>query len=115
MWARVIEFMTAVWLACSPYIFRTEDASLVWGDTLIAIAIIIFSSLSFWRKTRYAYLINLGVAIGLIAWGRLQGTPPSPANQNHIVVGLFLLMIAIIPNEAARPPEPWRKPLQECD
>ncbi|TWU66595.1 SPW repeat protein [Crateriforma conspicua] len=109
MWGRVVEIMTAVWLAISPWIFGVSDQpQLVWSDMLIALAIATCSGLSYWRPTRRAHLVILLISVGLIAWGRLSGTPPIAAHQNHIVIGLFLLMIALIPNEASRPPEPWR-------
>lgn len=115
MWGRVIEMLTAVWLSFSPYIFHASATNdVVWGDTIIALVITIFSGLSFWRPTQYAYLAILGVAVGLITWGRFATTPTTPAHQNHIVVGLFLLMIAIIPNHASRPPAVWRTPVEDC-
>lgn len=113
MWGRVIEIMTAVWLALSPYIFRAqEDTSLVWIDCGLALLIATLASLSYWRPTRYAHLGTLLVATGMVVWGRFFfDMPPSPIHQNHIFVGFFLMMIAIIPNEASQPPEPWRNPV----
>ncbi len=109
MWGRVVEIMTAVWLALSPFIFRVQgDESLVWIDSLTALTIVCLSGLSYWHPTRHAHLGIIVVATGLALWGRLAELPPPPIQQNHIVVGLFLLMIAIIPNEASRPPKAWR-------
>lgn len=109
MWGRVIEIMTAVWIGLSPFIFRaTNDPAIVWADNLIALSIIVLASLSLRQPTRHAHLLILGVALGMIAWGRLSSTPPLPVDQNHIFVGLFLLMIAIVPNNAMRPPDVWR-------
>ena len=105
MWGRVVEIMTAVWLAFSPYIFPGGDMVFYhWFDNLIALSIIVFAGLSFWRPTRHAHVLTLLVALGLAIFGRLQGSPPAPIDQNHIAVGLFLLMIAIIPNYASQPP-----------
>lgn len=110
MWGRVIEIMTAVWLALSPFIFRAQDQStVVLFDNLIALLIATLAGLSFWRPTRHAHLATLLVATGLCIWGRIAELPPPPVHQNHIVVGLFLLMIAIIPNDASLPPPAWRK------
>jgi hypothetical protein len=109
MWGRVVEIITAVWLALSPFIFRIQnDESLVLVDTLLALTISILAGLSYWRPTQHAHLAILIFAVGLIVWGRFTVVPPTPIHQNHIVVGLFLLMIAIIPNDASRPPEAWR-------
>ncbi len=115
MWGRVVEIMTAVWLALSPWVFHASDnQSLVWADLGVGLLIAVLAGLSYWRPTRHAHLLILAVAIGLIAWGRLAGTPPPFEHQNHIVVGLFLLMIALIPNDASNPPTTWRK-LPACD
>lgn len=108
MWGRVVEFATAVWLAASPFVFGVQsDETVLWADQIVALLICILSGLSYWHPTRHAHLLNLLVAIGLAAWGRFAVTPPPPEHQNHIVVGLFLLMIALIPNNASRPPEAW--------
>lgn len=111
MWGRVIEISAAVWLAVSPFVFRAADnATLVWADNLIALAIVTLAGFSFWHPTRYAHLLTLLVALGLIVWGRFtESTPLPPYHQNHIVIGLFLLMIALIPNDASAPPAAWRK------
>ncbi len=110
MWGRVVEIMTAVWLAASPFVFGVQsNATLLWADLGIALLIWLLSGLSYWRPTRHAHLLILLVSVGLILWGRFSVTPPTPIHQNHIVVGLFLLMIAIIPNNASQPPEAWRR------
>ena len=115
MWGRVVEIMTAVWLAMSPWIFHASDnQSLMWADLGVGLLIAVLAALSYWHPTRYAHLLILAVAIGLIGWGRLAGTPPPFEHQNHIVIGLFLLMIALIPNDASNPPTMWRK-LPACD
>jgi len=116
MWGRVVEMMTAVWIALSPFIFRaSHDPTIVWADNLIALSIVTFSSISLWKPTQHAHLIILGIALGMIIWGRSSSTPPIPAHQNHIFVGVFLMMIAIIPNNATRPPENWLKPVRPKD
>jgi hypothetical protein len=103
MWGRVVEMATAVWLAVSPWVFEQHQHN-AWFELLVALAIVILASLSYWPPTRHAHLGILLIAVGLMVWGRLDGTPPSPIHQNYIVVGLFLLMIAIIPNDASNPP-----------
>ena len=110
MWGRVVEIMTAVWLGMSPYIFRSQGNDLIIRvDSLVSLTIIVLSGLSYWRPTRHAHLGILVVAIALTVWGRIAELPPPPVHQNHIFVGLFLLMIAIIPNHALRPPRVWRE------
>lgn len=112
MWGRVVEIMTAVWLGFSPFIFRTEPpTSLIWLDFCLALAITVLAALSYWRPTRHAHLVTLGVAGAMVIYGRFAELPPPPAQQNHIVVGLFLLMIAVVPNQASQPAKQWMKPV----
>ena len=111
MWPRVVEVMLGCWLAVSPFIFRhaAENRILWFTDLLSATAVIVFALLSFWFPLRFAHVANLVIGLWLIAfgfWGSAYPTPP--ALQNHIVVGSLLLMFAIIPNEAAKPPVSWR-------
>ncbi|MCC9658375.1 SPW repeat domain-containing protein [Rhodopirellula halodulae] len=109
MWGRVIEITTAVWLAISPFVFGVQtDPSILWADQLIALTICVLSGLSFWNPTRHSHVAILLVAIGLVIWGRFADSPPPPAHQNHIVAGLFLMMIALIPNHASLPPLAWQ-------
>jgi hypothetical protein len=112
MWARIIEVMLGCWLAMSPFIFRHagEDKFLWFNDLFSAIAIIAFALVSFWPPLQFAHVANLLVALWLIAFGFWASPYPTPpALQNDIMVGLMLLMFAIIPNEATRPPIPWRE------
>jgi hypothetical protein len=110
MWGRIVEIMTAVWIALSPFVFGVQNQpGTFWADMLIAAAIMGCAGLSYWHPTRYAHLVTFGIAIGLVAWGRLAGTPPPPIHQSHIVIGLFLMMIALVPNYASRPARVWQE------
>jgi hypothetical protein len=111
MWARVIEVMLGCWLAISPFIFRHSagDKVLWFNDFISATAVIVLSVVSFWPPLRFAHIGNFAIALWLIAFGFWASPYPTPpALQNDIVVGLLLLMFAIVPNEAAQPPRPWR-------
>jgi|SRR5688572_14813536 len=111
MWARVIEVMLGCWLAISPFIFRhsEEDRVLWFSDLFAAMVVIILALVSFWPPLRFAHVANLVIALWLIGFGFWASPYPSPpALQNDIVVGLLLLMFAIIPNQATRPPRSWR-------
>lgn len=114
MWGRVVEIMTGVWLLLSPFIFGVQrDPAILWGDIGTAILIWILAGASYWPPLRHSHWFILLVAAGLIVVGRFSSAmPASPAQQNHIFVGLFLLMIAIIPNEASQPPIQWREPVR---
>jgi hypothetical protein len=110
MWARVVETMLACWLALSPLIFRRAEApASLWAIDLAAAALIaLFALASFWPPTRRAHLAILAVALALIAAAIAAPYPPAPSDQNHVLVGLLLLLFAIVPNEATQPPRSWR-------
>jgi hypothetical protein len=116
MWARVIEIMLACWLAVSPFIFRhaASERRLWWTDLGCALAVSILSLLSFWPPLRHANLAIISVGLWLIGFGLLAAPYPTPpALQNDILVGLLLLMLAIVPNEANLPPRAWIRFLTE--
>jgi hypothetical protein len=111
MWARTAELMLGAWLVLSPFIFRgTASQEAFMGIDLAAgSAVVLFSLLSFWRRTEWAHLLTAVLALGLglfayFAWER----PGPPGAQNEITVALLLLLLAIIPTEANQPPKPWR-------
>ena len=112
MWPRTSEVALAVWLALSPFIFRhaPEHAVLWWSDMVAAFLVMTISLLSFWRRTLHVHLLNVPIALWLMAFGYFAlGNPPPPGAQNEMVVGLILLMFAIIPSEATLPPAEWRE------
>jgi peptidoglycan/LPS O-acetylase OafA/YrhL len=111
MWARIIEVMLGCWLAMSPFIFRHSAADRVqwFNDLFLAMVVIGLALVSFWPPLRFAHVAILVIALWLIGFGfSASPYPTPPALQNDIVVGLLLLMFAIVPNEATRPPRPWR-------
>ena len=109
MWGRVVELMIAVWMAISPFVFRVNsDTTLLWADEVIALVICIVCTLGFWMPTRHAHLLTLPLAIAMVLWGRFAELPPPPIHQNHIVVGLFLLLMVFVPNDSSYPPLAWR-------
>lgn len=113
MWARTIETMLGFWLAISPFVFAhpTGEARLWWNDLLCALVVICAALVSFARSARRAHLVNTGVALWLVAVAYAWSShPASAASQNHMVTGLLLLMLSIVPSEASRPPEAWRMP-----
>ncbi|MGE0821210.1 MAG: hypothetical protein AB7G75_10215 [Candidatus Binatia bacterium] len=110
MWARVVEVMLGCWLALSPFIFAhaADKPTLWWNDLASAGALITFALGSFWHPWRHAHFGILGVALWLLVYGYFTPTPPPPSAQNHIVLGILLLMFAIIPNDANQPPQTWQ-------
>lgn len=112
MWARVIEFSIACWLAISPFIFNYPDEALFfWFSDLISSSLLAFFSLvSFYKPLRKMHLCNLLVSFYLVALAYIfkESAYPEPL-QNYVVLGILLLMLAIIPSEAEKPPVPWRE------
>jgi hypothetical protein len=111
MWPRNVEVMLALWLALSPFIFHIPARhSGVWAvDVGAALLIMVFSLASYSKPLRRAYLGTLAVGLGLAIYGLLQSRPPPSWHQNHILVGLLLVMFAIIPVPATVPPRSWRR------
>lgn len=111
MWPRVVETMLGVWLVMSPFIFGHEaNQTVLWlHDLGIGLVVIVLGLASYWSVTSWAHWLIIPVAAWMIVYGRfLPPAPPDPAAQNHIILGLSLLMIAILPNESSRPPAVWR-------
>ncbi len=118
MWARVVEFMLAMWLAISPFIFRyPDDAHFFWAnDFIVATFISLFSLGSIYKPLRKLHLVNLVTALYLIFLSYLlKDSPMYEALQNYMVLGILILMTAIIPSEADKSPVPWRKYYDELD
>ena len=111
MWARVVEFMLACWLSISPFVFRYPDeATFFWANDLTCSSLIaIFALISYRVSLRKMHLCNLIIAIYLIALSYfLQSSTYYEALQNYMVLGILLLMIAIIPTHADKPPKAWQ-------
>ena len=112
MWSRVVEFMLGCWLAISPFVFRHPgDNVMLWATDWIAASLVIsFALLSYWPPLSKIHLATAVVSLALIAIGRFSSWEHPPAGaQNQIVVGLLLLMFALVPSQATRPPVGWRE------
>lgn len=112
MWPRVVELMLGVWLVISPFVFRgtPELDRYVANDIACGTLVIVASLFCFWHPARRAHLVTLAISVWLAGYGYFSAPRPGPpAAQNEIIVGLLLLLFAILPSEATRPPESWRK------
>lgn len=108
MWARVIECMLAFWLALSPHIFFHEADFLWKNDLTCAAFVLLFSLFSFHPKWPRAHLGNLFIAFWLIGLGFTSNEIPLPrALENHVIMGLILLIFAFVPTHSERPSSSW--------
>ncbi|MEQ9379476.1 MAG: hypothetical protein RJP95_01335, partial [Pirellulales bacterium] len=114
MWARVVEFMLGCWLAISPFVFGHGEDPMLWiADLTAAFAVMVLALLWYWTPTRHAHFGIAVVAVAMIGYGRFAGgAEVAPALQNHIGIGLLLLMFAIVPNHASSPPRVWYQNLK---
>jgi len=113
MWARIIEFMLACWLAISQFIFRYgPDMTFERANDLICATLIAALALgSYARPLRHLHLAHLLVAAWLIGVGvaASDSNPPAPAYQNYVVFGVVLAMVTIVPSRADDPPIAWQR------
>lgn len=109
MWSRVVEMLLGLWLAAGPTVVPQLSQPSPWRliDIGLGSVIIVLAAASFWPRARHAHLLLLAVGAVLIGSGYLFMGAPPPAAQNRAVVGFLLLMFAIIPNHASRPPCSW--------
>ncbi len=111
MFARVIEFMLACWLAISRFIFHyTPEESFLWKNDLVCATLIaLFALLSFAEKLNKMHLCTLAVGLWLMGMSYsnfpMEATPPL---ENYFALGMLLLMLAIIPSHSHLSPRTWR-------
>lgn len=118
MWARTVEIMLGVWLAISPFVFGHMPEPQAWwiNDFACGLLIITFACLSFWHPTRHAHLLHIAVGFWMFAFAYYQrfwvypDVQHAPAElQNLAATAFLLLMFAILPNDATRPPSSWER------
>lgn len=111
MWARHLELAIGCWLAMSPFVFGYPEGDSSWANDLTcAAAVVVLALLPYWAPLRRAHLGELLVAAWLVGFGWFAAfETPTPSAQNHIVVGLLLGMLAIVPSRASEPPLSWRR------
>lgn len=115
MWARSAEVMLALWLAAAPFVFghygRLE--ALTASDFAAAGAVAVLALASYADRLRRAHLGILAVSAWLVGFGYFGFAHPAPPGaQNEILTGLTLVLLAIIPMDAERPPRAWREFLE---
>lgn len=112
MWPRVVEIMLGCWMAVSPFIFHhsAQKPSYWIADWSAAMAVIVIGLMSYWPPMRHLHLVTCAVGLGMCAFAYLgEPYPTPPALQNHLVIGLLLLMFGLIPNHASQAPPAWQE------
>ena len=112
MWPRIAELAIGLWLGASPLLFGASDSapSLAVNCFVCGTIVVAASLLSFWEPARHARIATTLVGLWLIAFSySTAGRPAEPELQNLFVSGLLLILFVVVPNEANRPPRPWRK------
>jgi hypothetical protein len=119
MWARDLELSIGLWLGVSPFVFaHAADRAALWLNDFVCAAIVAALALAcYWPPMQRAHWGELAVAAWLVGFGWVACLDaPTPAAQNHILVGLLLGMFAIVPTRASQPPEGWSSPeLDDAD
>jgi hypothetical protein len=101
--------LAGLWLVGSPWIFQYSNSWFYWNDIVSGCAVILLAAASFAHPTRWAHLVIGAVAVWLGASAYFGfDRPGPPAAQNEIVIAVLMLMFFLIPNQASKPPEPWR-------
>lgn len=104
--------MLACWLAISPLIFHgPAPPAALWFEHLTAALLVMTSaSVSYWPLMRHAHLASVLCGGWLVLHYYTTSTGEgTPIAQNAILTGLMILMFAIIPNRASRPPAAWSR------
>lgn len=112
MWPRDLELALGLWLAVSPFVFgHGADEHALWAqDFAGAFLLVLLAVLSYSKRTYWAHWLELPVAAWLVGsgWWSTRGEEVAAASQNHLLVGLLVAMLAIIPNRSFQPPPGWR-------
>lgn len=109
MWARMIEFMLACWLALSRFIFGYDEWNWIANDLVCAFLLAFFSLGSFFPKLDKIHLCHYFIVVWFIYLAYSHGNPLPPFLQNYLVLAWVFLMTAIIPSHAHLPPRPWQE------
>lgn len=116
MWPRIVEIALGLWLMVSPAVVG-QGAGGRWVPWIVGAVIVALAGSTFVsRRFRLLNVAQLPVAAFLIVWGWSQTPRPGPASaQSLLLTGLVLALMAVVPTEATRLPEGWRRYARERD
>jgi hypothetical protein len=103
MWARWMVAVAGLWLLASPLWFAGDHTA----EQICGGMIAVFSVCSFTGPLRHAHLLTGLAGIGMIAVAVQAGNLAAPAQQNLVLTGLLVAMLAVVPNHAMSPPDSW--------
>jgi hypothetical protein len=114
-WPRITETVLGVWLVVAPTaVLGVQDPPRVLHDACVGAAVAICSGLSMTRIARfhYAHIGSLLLGLWLVALAFLAAFPnqdgvATAINQNRVMTGLTIAMLAIIPTRTLAPPRRW--------
>jgi len=112
MAARHAEFALGFWLFVSPFVLgHVDDGGLLVHDLVAGAVIMTVALLCYAPSLSRAHLLLLAAATELVAYGWWSGVSSEEvvaAGQNHVLVGLMVAMLALVPSRAGAPPVGWR-------
>ena len=112
MWARIIEFIIAIWLISSSRLFyHPANPDFFWvSDLICGAAITVFALFSLKGSLQKLHLCSIGIALYLVVLGFSSSAFPPPALfQNYLILGLLLLMFALVPSSPSLPPAVFKE------
>ncbi len=108
MYRRVLESVIAAWLIASSVLLALPNAMETRLLPLAAGVFILFVVVLARRGSRAHALVPL-MAVLFTIWGWSRFARPGPAvAQNAILMGLLLILLGFVPDEASSPPPGWR-------
>lgn len=111
MWARLCEAALGAWLLVAPHVLPGGGTAPWLVDHVAGAAVIALALLSFRYRTRRAHLGSIAIGLLLAGYGWVWGGPDTPpAAQNEVITGLLVLLFAVVPSNASRPPAGARVP-----
>lgn len=116
MWARWAEILIGAWLLAAPAAIPNHEGSLALHDYAAGALVIALAAASFTRRFAWAHLgaAAAGLWLAGFGWAAARGGA-TPVTEHHVATGVLLLMFAIIPNRASKPPAAWRRRWGEND
>lgn len=112
MWARILELILGGWLMASPWVMDYPPTATAWRFATFdaGIGVVVFAVLSWVPRLSFMHVAHLLVGAGLAATAFVGPPQPAPPPvQNHLIVALILMILALVPTRSSFPPAAWRE------